>query len=47
MNVQTEDETRDIYQEYFAHNSNLLGLQEHLNWRDGLTLLERGGRIIF
>ena len=41
MNVQPEDETHDIYQEYFAYNSNLLGLQEPLNWRDGLMMFER------
>ena len=29
MDVQSEDETHDIYEEYFAYNSSLLGLQDH------------------
>ena len=41
QDVQTEDETHLVYQEYFAYSSNVLGLQEPLNWRDGLVMFER------
>ena len=41
QDVQTEDETHLVYEEYFAYSSNILGLQEPLNWGDGLAMFER------
>ena len=39
--VPSEDETHDVYQEYFAYSSTLLGLHEPQDWRESLAMFER------
>ena len=41
VNVPAEHEIDDVYQEYFAYSSAMLGLQEPQNWRESLAMYER------
>lgn len=41
INTATEEESHQIYQEYFEYSSAMLGFQESNTWRESLAMFQR------